>query len=103
VNAGAMMVADDLALTADDHLKLKHAINIAEMDASKQRYSFNVDKNQGILEYYSIGKLKRFTLISFPIKHCSEYMKSYQCACIKPILANLATICIYNNRCVLEL
>ena len=48
INTGALMVADDLAITADNNLDLQYGIAIAEHDSSRQRYSFNVDKTKSV-------------------------------------------------------
>ena len=46
INTGAIMVADDLAITATNSLDLQHGISIAELDSSRQRYSFNTEKTK---------------------------------------------------------
>ena len=48
VNVGAVMVADDLVLTANNKYDMQVAINIAEHDASRERYKFNPDKTKFI-------------------------------------------------------
>ena len=41
---GALMVADDLALTSHTLYDMQAALTIAECDASRERYKFNTDK-----------------------------------------------------------
>ena len=46
INAGALMVADDLAIAANSAHDLQHGVSIAELDSRRQRYCFNVDKTK---------------------------------------------------------
>lgn len=48
INAGAVMVADDLALAAKTATQMQTVINIATADASRERYKFNVEKTKVI-------------------------------------------------------
>ena len=46
INAGALMVADDLAIAANSAHDLQHGVSIIELDSLRQRYCFNVDKTK---------------------------------------------------------
>ena len=48
INAGAIMVADDLALAASsDHL-MQISLTVAEADAARERYKYNTDKTKTV-------------------------------------------------------
>jgi hypothetical protein len=48
INAGAIMVADDLALAASsDHL-MQISLTVAEADAAQERYKYNTDKTKTV-------------------------------------------------------
>jgi hypothetical protein len=49
VHAGAVMVADDLALAAESPHELQIALTTAEADASRERYKFNRDKTKTVV------------------------------------------------------
>ena len=49
INVGAVMVADDLALTASSQIEMQKALLIAESDASRERYSYNPDKTKTVI------------------------------------------------------
>ena len=49
INAGAVMVADDLALITSDAHSMQQALSVAEIDASRDRYVFNCDKTKTVL------------------------------------------------------
>ena len=46
LHTGALMVADDLALTSSTQHELQAGLNIAQHDASRERYKFNTDKTK---------------------------------------------------------
>ena len=46
INAGALMVADDLVIAANSPSDLQHGVSIAALDSQHQRYSFNVNKTK---------------------------------------------------------
>ena len=46
LNAGALMVADDLVLTASSPEDMQLALTIAETDAGRERYIYNPDKTK---------------------------------------------------------
>ena len=46
--SGAVMVADDLAISARNQHSMQEAINIAQIDASRDRYKFNTEKTKTI-------------------------------------------------------
>ena len=48
INVGAVMVADDLALASRTVHDMQAALNMAQADASKERYKFNTDKTKTI-------------------------------------------------------
>jgi hypothetical protein len=48
VTAGCVMVADDLALASHSPRSLQIALNFVELDASRERYSFNCDKTKTV-------------------------------------------------------
>ena len=48
IHTGAVMVADDLALTSYQPYEMQTGLNIAQLDASKERYKFNCDKTKTI-------------------------------------------------------
>ena len=52
INAGALMVADDLAIAANSAHDLQHGVSIAELDSRRQRYCFNVDKTKRLQAAY---------------------------------------------------
>jgi hypothetical protein len=48
LHAGAVMVADDLALIASNEHHMQQALTITEIDASRDRYVFNCDKTKTV-------------------------------------------------------
>jgi hypothetical protein len=48
IHTGAVMVADDLAVTASDRVDMQASLNIAALDASRERYKFNADKTKTV-------------------------------------------------------
>ena len=48
LNAGAIMVADDLALASTSSHSMQTAINIAQADAARERYRFNQEKTKTV-------------------------------------------------------
>ena len=48
INAGAVMVADDLALVANSSHAMQVSLNMAEADASRERYKYNTDKTKTV-------------------------------------------------------
>ena len=46
INAGALMVADDLAIVASDRHNLQRCVDLAEYDSKRERYNFNIDKTK---------------------------------------------------------
>ena len=49
LNVGAVMVADDLVVTACTEREIQTALLIAELEASKERYKYNIEKTKTIL------------------------------------------------------
>ena len=48
IHAGAIMVADDLALISNSAHSMQTALKLAETDASRERYNFNINKTKVI-------------------------------------------------------
>jgi len=48
LHVGAIMVADDLALLSIKPSEMQIALNVAELDASRERYEYNTDKTKVI-------------------------------------------------------
>jgi hypothetical protein len=48
INTGVVMVADDLALISSSEHSMQQALAVAEIDASRDRYSFNCDKTKTV-------------------------------------------------------
>lgn len=46
INVGAVMVADDLALVSSSVMEMQAALLIAETDAAREKYTYNVDKTK---------------------------------------------------------
>ena len=61
INLGAVMVADDLALMSRDRAGMQIALNIAESDASQERYRFNTEKSKSII-VNRLGSLPAYAL-----------------------------------------
>ena len=49
INAGAAMVADDLAIMTTTPGEMQTALNIAEYDAARERYIYNTEKTKSII------------------------------------------------------
>jgi hypothetical protein len=49
INAGAVMVADDLAIASKNPHDMQAALSIAEIDASRERYKYNVTKTKTVV------------------------------------------------------
>ena len=52
ISAGALMVADDLAIASRNPHDMQAALYTAEMDASRERYKFNTDKTKTLAINY---------------------------------------------------
>ena len=62
-NIGAIMVADDLAIASPTRNGLQTLINVAEQDASRERYSFNEKKTKvQILNHHAATDNHKITL-----------------------------------------
>jgi hypothetical protein len=75
LNLGAIMVADDLVLTATTELVMQEALFIAQTDAARERYLYNPEKTKTLV--INSKKDHQFTLNGKPAGGCCTMANNF--------------------------
>ena len=74
IHVGAAMVADDLALTSRSKYDMQTSIAIAEYDASREGYKFNVDKTRVIVIHRSEDPSLQLNGQTLSMSNCEPHL-----------------------------